>query len=64
MEDSTADSLEAILAEIRTTKETADRLANGDFPEDADHVRVLAGMVKQLGEQLERLAVLVGDERA
>jgi hypothetical protein len=64
VEDSTADSLEAILAEIRTTKETADRLANGDFPEDADHVRVLAGMVKQLGEQLERLAVLVGDERA
>jgi hypothetical protein len=44
------------LAEIRKVKDTADRLANGSYPEDADHIRVLAGMIHQLAEQLERLA--------
>jgi len=44
------------LLEIRKTKETASRLANGEYPEDADHVRVLAGMIQQLAEQVERLA--------
>jgi len=47
---------DAVLAEIRKTRETADRLANGDYPEGADHIRVLAGMVKQLADQMERLA--------
>ena len=49
------DELQAILAEAQATTETADKLANGDYPEDADHVRVLAGMIKQVSEQVERL---------
>ena len=51
---------QAALDEIRKTKETAARLANGDYTEDADHIRVLAGMIQKLAEQLERLA---GDGR-
>jgi hypothetical protein len=46
----------AALAEIRKVRETAERLANGDYPADADHIRVLAGMIHQLAEQVERLA--------
>jgi cytochrome c556 len=45
----------AALQEVRKTRDTAARLANGDYPEDADHVRVLAGMIQQLAEQIERL---------
>jgi hypothetical protein len=45
-----------VRAEARKTKETAGRLANGDYPEGADHIRVLAGMIGQLAEQVERLA--------
>jgi hypothetical protein len=45
-----------VRAEARKTKETAERLANGDYPEGADHIRVLAGMISQLAEQVERLA--------
>jgi hypothetical protein len=52
----TDDELQAILAEAEATTETADRLANGDYPADADHVRVLAGLVKQMSQQVERLA--------
>jgi hypothetical protein len=54
----------AIAAEARKTKETAERMANGDGPpREADDIRVLAGMVHQLAEQVERLANLVtGDE--
>jgi hypothetical protein len=50
------DELQAILAEAASTTETADKLANGDYPEDADHTRVLAGLIKQTSEQVERLA--------
>ena len=32
---------DAVLAEIRKTRETADRLANGDYPEGADHIRAV-----------------------
>ena len=40
------DGVEAIIAEARKTKETAERMANGDgSPGEADDVRVLAGMV-------------------
>jgi hypothetical protein len=56
--ESDRDEAAAVLAQIRKTRDTADRLANGDYPEDADHTRVLAGMVKQLAEQMERLANL------
>jgi hypothetical protein len=51
---------EAIRAEARKTKETAEKMANGDTPTEADDVRVLAGMVHQLAEQVERLAGVVG----
>ena len=44
------------LAEVTKVKETAARLAEGDYPEEADHIRVLAGMIRQLAEQVERLA--------
>ena len=50
------DELQAILAEAASTTETADKLANGDTPEEADQIRVLAGLVKQTSEQVERLA--------
>lgn len=50
------DKLDAIRAEAVATAETADKLANGDYPEEADHIRVLAGMIKQVAEQVERLA--------
>jgi len=55
---------DAILAEARKTKETAQRMANGDGPpSEADDIRVLAGMVHQVAEQVERLAGIVsGDE--
>jgi hypothetical protein len=54
MSDVMADPDEAILAEVRSVRETADRMANGEFPEEADHSRALAGLVRQLAEQLER----------
>lgn len=54
------DGLEVILAELRKTKETADRIANGESPKPgADDVRVIAGLVHQVAEQVERLAALI-----
>jgi len=54
----------AIVLEARKTKETAERMANGEGPPgEADDIRVLAGMVHQVAEQVERLASVVsGDE--
>jgi hypothetical protein len=49
------DPNEAALAEVRKVKETAERLANGETPDEADQTRVLAGLVFQLAEQVERL---------
>ena len=50
----------AILVEARKTKETGERMANGDGPPgEADDIRVLAGMVHQVAEQVERLASAV-----
>jgi hypothetical protein len=55
------DGVQAIVAEARKTKETAERMANGDGPPgEADDIRVLAGMVHQVAEQVERLASVVG----
>ena len=50
------DEWNSALAEVRRTKETAERVANGDAEEGADQIRVLAGMIHQLAEQVERLA--------
>jgi hypothetical protein len=46
---------EGAVDEIRKTRDTAARLANGDYTDDADHIRVLAGMIQKLAEQVERL---------
>ena len=58
------DGVNAIVVEARKTKETAERMANGEGPPgEADEIRVLAGMVHQVAEQVERLASVVsGDE--
>jgi hypothetical protein len=48
-------NLDAIRLEIRKVKETAERMANGDYPEEADHLRSVAGLVHHLAEQTERL---------
>ena len=54
------DGVDAIIAEARKTKETAERMANGEGPpSEADDIRVLAGMVHQVAEQVERLAGVV-----
>ena len=59
------DGVDAILVEARKTKETAERMANGDGPPgEADDIRVLAGMVHQVAEQVERLASIVSDDTA
>lgn len=56
---------DAILLEARKTKETAERMANGEGPPgEADDIRVLAGMVHQVAEQVERLASIVRDDTA
>lgn len=63
-EEMTGDA-DAIVAEARKTKETAERMANGEGPPgEADDIRVLAGMVHQVAEQVERLAQLVGGDEA
>ncbi len=60
MADRRADGVEAIAAEARKTRETAERMANGEAPPgEADDIRVLAGMVHQVAEQVERLAGLM-----
>jgi hypothetical protein len=50
-----ADSKDAPLAEVTKVKETAERLANGEAADGVDQVRILAGLVFQLAEQIERL---------
>ena len=64
MAEEVMDGVNAIVAEARKTKETAERMANGEGPPgEADEIRVLAGMVHQVAEQVERLASVVnGDE--
>ena len=65
MSDQRFDGVDAIVAEARKTKETAGRMANGEGPPgEADDVRVLAGMIHQLAEQVERLASMSGSDTA
>src|SRR3954467_3995296 len=47
--------LDAVRLEIRKRKGTAERMANGDYPEEADQLRSVAGLVHLLAEQTERL---------
>jgi hypothetical protein len=63
-EELMTEDVDAIIAEARKTKETAERMANGEGPPgEADDIRVLAGMVHQIAEQVERLAgVISGGE--
>jgi hypothetical protein len=65
MAENVMEGVNAIVAEARKTKETAERMANGDGPPgEADDICVLAGMVHQVAEQLERLAIAVGGDAA
>lgn len=58
--DDQSKGVEAIHAEAQKTRETAERIANGDSPPGAaDDVRVLAGLVHQIAEQVERLTGLL-----
>jgi hypothetical protein len=58
------EGLEVILAEVRNAKETAERIANGESPkEGADELRVVAGLVHQIAEQVERLGALIDTGR-
>jgi hypothetical protein len=59
MSDMSESTAEAVRLEAAKTKETADRMANGESTQEKDDIRVLAGMVKQVAEQVERLAALV-----
>jgi hypothetical protein len=62
MTEEVTEGPDAVAAEARKTKETAERMANGEGPPgEADDVRVLAGMVHQVAEQVERLAGLLRD---
>jgi hypothetical protein len=54
---------EAVRLEAAKTKETADRMANGESTDEKDDARVLAGMIKQIAEQVERLAALMEESR-
>jgi len=43
------------LTEVAKVKETAERLAKGEAASGADQIRVLAGLIHQLAEQVERI---------
>jgi hypothetical protein len=49
-------AIEAIMIEIDTTSETADRVAREGVAEGADPISVLAGLISQLSEQVGRLS--------
>lgn len=51
--------VDAALVEIAKVKETAERLARNDAPQEADPARVIAGLVHQLAEQVERVVATV-----
>lgn len=55
-----SDEIDAIMTEVTKIRETADRMANGEHPDEADEVRLLAGMVRQLADQFQRLGNLSG----
>ena len=58
----TTDDLIAIEAEISKTRETADRIANGDQPDETDNTRALAGLIRQLADQVNRIVGQMSDD--
>lgn len=51
--------VDAALVEIARIKETAEHLAKGDTQQDTDQFRVIAGLVHELAEQVERVVATV-----
>ncbi|MEA2522116.1 MAG: hypothetical protein QOI81_1762 [Actinomycetota bacterium] len=49
----------AVRREARIIGQSANRFARGDTPEETENERVLAGMVRHLAGQIERLATLL-----
>ena len=49
----------AARAELHKLMGIAERISNGRAPVEADPIRVLAGLVRHLAEQTERLATLL-----
>ena len=47
--------VDAALVEIAKVKETAEHMAKDDSPSGADQFRVIAGLVHQLAEHMERI---------
>jgi hypothetical protein len=56
-----ATGIAAVLEEVRSTKVTAEQMANDGSSPGADVPRVLAGLIVHLAEQVERLGSLLGD---
>ena len=57
----TGSEFAALTAEIAKTQSTADRMAREGVPEGADPSSVLAGLISQLAEQVERLCRSIGE---
>jgi hypothetical protein len=53
------DDLGAILAEVRSTKETAEGIAHAGAAPEADVARLLAGLLSHLADQVERIGGLI-----
>ena len=51
--------LDAARAQIAKVKDTAEHMAKDDAPPGADGFRVIAGLVHQLAEQMERVVASV-----
>lgn len=59
-----ATGIDAVLDEVRSTRQTAEQIANEGPSEGADVARVLAGLISHLAEQVERLGSVLGDQSA
>jgi len=51
--------IDEALLQIGKVRETAEHLAKDDQPDGADQFRVLAGLIHQLAEQMERVVATV-----
>jgi hypothetical protein len=57
----TATGIDAVLEEVRSTRLTAEKMANDGPSPGADVPRVLAGLISHLAEQVERLAAVLSE---